>query len=151
MKWQPTSRSTRLAALAAVALVMLATAVLAESLLPAPDMNWYTVDHGGGTVSGDNFSLSGTIGQMDAGQALTGDNFSFTGGFWAGVQVKSCAGDVAPLGGDGVVNIDDLLLILGAWGTNNPQFDIAPSFAPNGRVDMDDLLVVITSWGACPN
>lgn len=42
----------------------------------------FTLDGGGGTSTGDGFSLSGTIGQPDAGK-MSGGNFSLTGGFWS--------------------------------------------------------------------
>lgn len=38
---------------------------------------------GGGDMSGGGvYSVSGTVGQPDAGPILTGGNFSVTGGFW---------------------------------------------------------------------
>jgi hypothetical protein len=46
-------------------------------------INWHTIDGGGGTSTGGVFSVSGTIGQPDAGGPLTGGNYSLTGGFWA--------------------------------------------------------------------
>jgi len=45
-------------------------------------ITWWTVDGGGGTSSGGGYTLSGTIGQPDAG-VMTGGNFSLTGGCWA--------------------------------------------------------------------
>src|SRR6185503_17568854 len=44
---------------------------------------WFTIDGGGGTSTGGVFSVSGTIGQPDAGGPMTGGNYSLTGGFWA--------------------------------------------------------------------
>ena len=58
---------------------------------------------GGGTSSGSTFTLSGTIGQHDAGPTLTSGTFTLTGGFWttigpSGPQCGSsdfdCDGDV---------------------------------------------------------
>lgn len=47
-----------------------------------------TIDGGGGTSSGGEFSLTGTIGQHDAGtQILRGGEFSLAGGFWANAEV----------------------------------------------------------------
>ena len=46
-------------------------------------IDWYSVDGGGGTSTGGVFTVSGTIGQPDAGGPLTGGNFSLTGGFWS--------------------------------------------------------------------
>ena len=46
------------------------------------DLSWWTVDGGGGTLSGGGYLLEGTIGQPDAGQALTGGGYTLIGGFW---------------------------------------------------------------------
>lgn len=47
-------------------------------------IDWHTLDGGGGSSVGGNFSLSGTLGQPDASpQPLTGGNFSLVGGFWS--------------------------------------------------------------------
>jgi hypothetical protein len=146
---------------ASLSLVMLiiASAVAAEELIPSFDLHWFTIDHGGGASGGNGFDLHGTIGQMDAPESgeLSGGSpgmiFTMSPGYWPGVEPQPvCLGDVAPFGGDGVVNIDDLLIIIGAWGTSNPQYDIAPPVpgGGNGIVNIDDLLLVINSWGMCP-
>ena len=46
-------------------------------------IDWHTIDGGGGTSTGGVFTLSGTIGQPDAGGPMTGGNYSLTGGYWA--------------------------------------------------------------------
>jgi len=46
-------------------------------------INWHTIDCGGGTSTGGEYSVSGTIGQPDAGPTMTGGPYSLTGGFWA--------------------------------------------------------------------
>ena len=47
-------------------------------------VDWSTIDAGGGTTTGGNFSLNGTIAQVDADplQPSSGGNFEVTGGFW---------------------------------------------------------------------
>ena len=55
-------------------------------------VNWYKVAGGGGTSTGGNYSLSGTIGQPDASSAMTGENYSLTGGFWALISVVQTPG-----------------------------------------------------------
>ena len=54
-------------------------------------IDWHTIDAGGGTSTGGGYSVSGTIGQHDAGGPMTGGNFSLTGGLWAlsAVQVPA--------------------------------------------------------------
>jgi hypothetical protein len=44
---------------------------------------WWKVAAGGGTSTGGVFSVSGTIGQPDAGGAMTNGQYSVTGGYWA--------------------------------------------------------------------
>lgn len=44
-------------------------------------VNWWTVDGSGGTSTGGVYSVSGTIGQPDAGR-MSGGNFTLEGGFW---------------------------------------------------------------------
>jgi hypothetical protein len=47
-----------------------------------------TIDNGGGTSVGGEYSLNGTIGQPDANpQISTGDKFALAGGFWANATV----------------------------------------------------------------
>ncbi|HNQ73818.1 MAG TPA: hypothetical protein PKN95_09465 [Verrucomicrobiota bacterium] len=45
-------------------------------------IDWYTIDGGGGTSTGGVYSVSGTIGQPDAGGPMTNGQYSVTGGFW---------------------------------------------------------------------
>lgn len=46
-------------------------------------IDWFTIDGGSGNSTGGVYSLSGTIGQPDAGGPMTGGNYSLVGGFWA--------------------------------------------------------------------
>lgn len=75
--------------------------VLGGLLLPAIlwaqqySINWYKIAGGGGTSSGGNYTLSGTIGQHDAGGPMTGPGYSITGGFWAVVSVIQTPGGPA--------------------------------------------------------
>jgi hypothetical protein len=81
------------------ALIGLLAIVLAAGLLAlAPtagaepsvtyDLSWSTIDGGGGTSTGTGpngtYSLSGTVGQPDAG-TLSSPTYTLAGGFWAGV------------------------------------------------------------------
>ena len=53
------------------------------------DLDWWTVDGGGATSSaGGSYSLSGTIGQPDAGTS-TGGTYTLSGGFWTGGAAAS--------------------------------------------------------------
>jgi hypothetical protein len=72
---------------------------------------------------------------------------------------NGCPADCAPFdqarnAGNGIVNIDDLLAVINAFGTTDPLVDVAPEnedlTVGNGAVNIDDLLHVINSFGACP-
>ncbi len=56
------------------------------------------------------------------------------------VATATCAADVD---GDGSVDVVDLLLILGSWGT--PGGDVNG----DGTTDVVDLLIVLGAWGGC--
>jgi hypothetical protein len=77
-----------LIALLSLLLLLLQTARAAsEAEVPgisaAPfTLDWWSVDGGGGTSSGGAYTLSGTIGQVDAATARGGD-YALAGGFWA--------------------------------------------------------------------
>jgi hypothetical protein len=49
-------------------------------------VDWFTVDGGGGNSTGGVFSVSGTVGQPDAG-AMIGGIYTLQGGFWAAYQM----------------------------------------------------------------
>ncbi len=55
-------------------------------------IDWLKIAGGGGTSTNTQFSLSGTLGQPDAIDAMTGGNFSLTGGFWALFAVAQTPG-----------------------------------------------------------
>lgn len=55
-------------------------------------IDWYKIAGGGGTSSNGQYSISGTIGQHDAGGPMTGGNYSLTGGFWSLISVVQTVG-----------------------------------------------------------
>ena len=66
-----------------VALVATLPAFALNATAQSYAIDWRTIDGGGGTSAGGVYSLSGTIGQHDAGGPMTGGAYSLTGGFWA--------------------------------------------------------------------
>ena len=56
----------------------------------------------------------------------------------------SCPSDIA--GGDGQVNVNDLLELLSNWGTSGNGAAIS---APSDIVDVNDLLELLADWGPC--
>jgi hypothetical protein len=55
----------------------------------------------------------------------------------------ACTGD---LNGDGLVDVDDILAVINAWGTDDANGDADG----DGAVTANDILVVLAGWGACP-
>jgi len=54
----------------------------------------------------------------------------------------SCAADI---NGDNMVDVTDLLEVVGNWGTSGGASDVNG----DGTVDVGDLLAVVDAWGAC--
>ena len=68
------------------ALVFLVIAITAHAQPYAID--WFTIDGGGGTSTGGVYSVSGTIGQPDAGVMSSGP-YSLVGGFWGVTAIQT--------------------------------------------------------------
>ena len=70
---------------------------------PAFEIPWHTIDGGGRTSEGGQFTVSGTIGQPDAG-VMIGGGLELSGGFWSAFTVVQLPGDCEH---DGDVDLDD--------------------------------------------
>ena len=49
------------------------------------------------------------------------------------------------IGGDGEVNVSDLLSVIDQWGATKSEADINM----DGIVNVTDLLIVVGTWGSC--
>lgn len=107
---------------------------------------WSTID-GGGVINstGGSYTLSGTVGQPDAGATMTGGSFSLTGGFWAGVDSSEpCPADLT---GEGDLNFLDVSAFLSLYGMMDPAAD----FQPDGNFNFLDVSAFLSAFGAgCP-
>lgn len=58
------------------------------------ELSWYTID-GGGVMfrTADQYELSGTIGQPDAGGPMAAGGYELTGGFWFSLAPGDCNSD----------------------------------------------------------
>ena len=74
------------------ALRAMVLAIFSISPLAAQEfgVDWFAIDGGGGTSTGGEYSVSGSIGQVDAGNTFGGD-FAVIGGFWSIVTVVESA------------------------------------------------------------
>jgi len=87
-------RFTVFLALLALAVLLVAAVALAQGL--GHEVTWSAVDGGGDTSTGGDYSLSGTIGQPDAGAVLSGGDFGLRGGFWPGQATQTAPANDAP-------------------------------------------------------
>jgi hypothetical protein len=74
---------------AAMALLVAFSSQFSTARAQSYSIDWYKVAGGGGTSTGSVYSISGTIGQPDAGGPMTGGNYSLTGGFWSLFAVQT--------------------------------------------------------------
>ncbi|MCA3004772.1 MAG: hypothetical protein LW650_08755 [Planctomycetaceae bacterium] len=123
-------------------------------------ISWYTIDGGGGTSTGGGFTLSGTIGQPDAG-VMTGGGFTLQGGFWPGaigVPAGCSIADIVAIGGtppaDGILTGDDFNAFIGAFAASDPLSDIVSIGGTppgDGLITGDDFIAFIGAFAAgCP-
>ena len=108
-------------------------------------IDWHTIDGGGGTSTGGVYSVSGSLGQPDAGAApLTNGQYAVTGGFWVlphAVQVEGAPTLTIAKGAPGFATIswapastnwvlqERLNLTAGSW-THSPSGFTNPIVVP---------------------
>ncbi len=84
-------RNSKATAEAGIALLVLFSVTLwahAQSY----SIDRYKIAGGGGTSTGGVYTVSGTVGQPDAGATMTGGNYAITGGFWSLIAVVQTPG-----------------------------------------------------------
>jgi hypothetical protein len=69
-------------------LLVCAVLPLMRALAQTYSIDWFTIDGGGGTSTGGVYSVSGTLGQPDAG-TMRGGDYSLLGGFWGVVAAQT--------------------------------------------------------------
>ncbi len=111
-------------------------------------IEWFTLDSGGGESTVGTYALHGTIGQWDTGTVEIGP-YTLCGGFWCGIERLPCPHDLT---GDDQVNIDDIFVLLGLWGTCP---DPCPPYCTGDltkdcSVNIDDIFAILGEWGLCP-
>ncbi len=63
------------------------------------------------------------------------------------LKSKEAFNPVVDFNGDEIVDIDDLLMLIEHWGTDEPLCDIGPMLWGDGIVDVQDLVVLMSYWG----
>jgi len=109
------------------AMLMAVVVLTASARAQNYSIDWFTIDGGGGTSTGGVFSVSGTIGQPDAG-VMSGGQYSLSGGFWGILSAVQTPGapllSIQRVGGGARVFwpkpatdwlLDQSLTVTGAW------------------------------------
>lgn len=132
--------------------LVLTSSVFASRAHAQFSINWWTVDGGGGTSTGGTYTLSGTIGQPDAGTVMTGGSYSLTGGFWVGAVPPSGCNDL-DFNNDGNIeplDVDAYFSILGEGpclgGTTCDSLD----FNNDGNIEPEDVDAYFSVLGEGP-
>ncbi|MEQ8770036.1 MAG: GC-type dockerin domain-anchored protein [Phycisphaerales bacterium] len=124
----------------------LCCAFLAPSGTAEPfSIDWYSVDAGGGELTGSVYRLVGTIGQAEASGNLVGFPLTIEPGFWSGafVGVLACPAD---LDQNGTLNFDDIDLFVAGFLAS----DLIADLDGNGVLNFDDIdLFVISFLAGC--
>lgn len=98
-------------------------------------LDWNSIDGGGRTSSGGQYTLTGTIGQPDAGY-LYGGQFDLEGGFQTGGAL--C-----------FVNLEDFAKFAEYWLVSGSG--LPADLYPDGIIDSDDLAELAYLWlRTCP-
>jgi len=108
--------------------------------------NWYFVEYDLSDVAGftpsDMFQVRFICGDLNTGSVIEAavDGVSLSRSY---CDESSCTGDI---NGDSVVNVTDLLEVVGSWGAAGGAADVNG----DGIVNVGDLLAVVDAWGPCP-
>jgi uncharacterized protein (DUF433 family) len=123
-------------------------ATVSPALAQDLSIPWSSIDAGGGTLNAGPYTLSGTIGQLDAHAPLQAGPYTLTGGFWPGVSTNpgcSSADLAEPFGS---LNFFDIAAYIALFNANDPAADFA---APFGTLNFFDISAFIGAYNAgCP-
>ena len=93
-------------------------------------ISWHTIDGGGGTSSGGQYLVRGTIGQPDAAYS-EGQQYELLGGFWPGEPLCT-------------VNFKDYAAFANFWFLTGSGMDA--DLYRDGTIDGRDLKVIADYW-----
>lgn len=129
-------------------ILVLTSMTAVASAIPA--IEWHSIDSGGGTSSSGTISLSGAIGQPDAGPTMSGGTLAVMGGFFA----ATCEADALPGCNEAdvampydILDLSDINIFAGSFIANTPLGDIDG----NGIFDLTDINLFIGAFtSGCP-
>lgn len=136
--------------IALAAIVIPSSAVFAQG-----SIDWHVICGGGGESALLDYTLSGSIGQIDAGEVLEVGGYSLSGGFWLGDATPHCPADLDNGSGNGIpdggIDVNDLLYFLSSFQSGSLAADLdngAGTGTPDGGVDVNDLLFFLERFEA---
>jgi parallel beta-helix repeat protein len=113
----------------------------------SPTITDCTISDNTATYGGGIFCSSSSPTLMDT--VVCGNDPDQINGSWhdnGGNTVSDeCPPDCPDVDGDGMVGVNDVLAVVAAWGSDDPDADIDG----DGTVGTNDLLSVIGAWGPC--
>ena len=110
-------------------IIVLLVLILSVPVTAGYKIIWHTIDGGGGTSSGGQYSLTATIGQHDAAYSQGGD-YEVLGGFWPG----------GPLC---FVGFDDFARFASYWLDSG---DLPADLYKDGNINYLDLELFVYEW-----
>lgn len=125
--------------------VLLASLSAATAAASMPDAAWHSTASGGRTQAGP-YTAESTIGEPYTTLRCDAGSIDLRLGYLAATESEWIIPCPADISNDGDVSVVDLLILLDAWGTNDPVADINN----DGLVGTDDILAVLGAWGTCP-
>jgi hypothetical protein len=131
------------------------TTTAAAILLAAPcayaqlQIDWYTIDGGGGTSSGGSISITGTIGQPDAATSA-GGGIECAGGFWGAFAGATCYANCDGSNAAPILNVSDFICFLNRFAAGDGYANCDGSTAPP-ILNVSDFICFLNRFAAgCP-
>ena len=115
----------------------------------SPEMPWSSIDGGSARMAGAGYTLTGTVGQHDAGGEATGNGYSLRGGYW---QIVRSAGALGCNQADlaqpyGVLDLADISAFVNAFTSG----DLFADLNDDGVLDLSDISAFVGAFtGGCP-
>ncbi|MEM7230188.1 MAG: choice-of-anchor E domain-containing protein [Planctomycetota bacterium] len=127
------------------------------------DLSIFTVDDDASMIAGQiTASITSSVGGFP-GAYFTGNQNPLVLGtvtveYFYSTPGALCCGDCAPFNedgtcGNGIINVDDLVAAVVAFGMDDGPCDAAPvtdRTCGNGVINIDDVIAIINDFGACP-
>jgi len=103
-------------------IILLAGVIVPLAVFAQYSINWSTIDGGGGTMSGGDYTVRGTIGQPDAAN-MDGGDLLIHGGFWVPAAVQMEGAPWLYIVAEGSTNV------VVSWSPDDPGWILQETFS----------------------